>query len=174
MKKVFALLLTLCLVIGMVPAAVFADDAVETVPAVTTEEAEASTTKNVKVIFKENGTKVGDTVTVTVDQDATTVPESALTAPEGYKITSIGNIGNRNTCFVAVEKLPVEPEAPKSRWIRVEFINAAGAVVATDRQDIEFGRLSMTVTAPEGYDLVDTNNVISIDDNTKTVKVSVV
>ena len=101
-----------------------------------------------------------------------------VTAPEGYDLLDTNNVisidDNTKTVKVSVVKKVVEPEAPKSRWIRVEFINAAGAVVATDRQDVEFGRLSMTVTAPEGYDLLDTNNVLSIDDNTKTVKVSVV
>ena len=99
-----------------------------------------------------------------------------VVAPEGYDLVDTNNVisidDNTTTVKVAVTKKVIE-EPAKTRWIRVEYINAAGAVVATKRVEVEYGRLTLSVFAPEGYDLVDTNNVISIDDNTKTVKVAV-
>ena len=105
---------------------------------------------------------------------ATEIPAKMI--PEGRTIDIVQTNGNTVNVYLAKQAEPevTEPEAPKARLIRVEYVNAAGAIVATERQKVEYGKLSLTVTAPKGYNLFDTNNVISIDDNTKTVKVLVV
>ena len=97
-------------------------------------------------------------------------------APEGYVLADSNNViaidDNTKTVKVAVMKA----EGPEIgfRAIRVEYVNAAGAIVSAERVNVQFGKLSITVAAPEGYKLFDTNNVIAIDDETKTVKVQVV
>ena len=105
---------------------------------------------------------------------ATEIPAKMI--PEGRTIDIVQTNGNTVNVYLAKQAEPevTEPEAPKARFIRVEYVNAAGAIVATERQKVEYGKLAMTVTAPKGYNLFDPNNVISIDDNTKTVKVTVV
>ena len=99
-------------------------------------------------------------------------------APEGYDLVDTNNVlsidDSTKSVNVAVIKKVVKPEVPAFRYVRVNYKNAAGATVATDRVKVELGRLTMTVKAPEGYDLVDTNNVLSIDDSTKSVNVAVI
>ena len=134
--------------------------------------------KEVKVVLRdENGKKVGETQKVDVEVYETTVPATSIYTPEGYVIVSVGNINNRNYVYATVKKIEdekPEPEAPKSREISVEYVTTNGDTVATENVNVDYGRLSMTVKAPEGYNLFDTNNVIAIDDSTKTVQVLVV
>ena len=174
-KRIITLMLVASMTLAACPIA-YADNSVASegnVKAVSSSETNKEMVP-VKVIFRDGNVKISE-ARVIVSEDATTIPATDLKAPNGYKIVSVGTITSRGTCFVAVEKIEeVKPEAPKSRLVRVEYKNVAGAIVATERVNVEYGKLAMTVTAPEGYNLFDTNNVVSIDDETKTVEVLVV
>ena len=76
------------------------------------------------------------------------------------------------------EKPEVKPEEkpevkPEDRFVEVEYKDMSGNIISTEKVKVAYGKLSMVVKAPEGYTLTDTNNVISIDDNTKSVEVQV-
>ena len=112
---------------------------------------------------------------IKVEKDAVLIPATDLKkVPKGYRVVGAVEIDGRFAKAIVEPVEEAKPEAPKSRLVRVEYVNAAGAIVEARRVNVEYGRLALTVSAPEGYRLFDTNNVISIDDETKTVKVLVV
>ena len=168
----------LCLVMALsvlVPVTAFADDEVTTESVVRTAELPEQIRYTVVVWDGTNKIRTSGLIKEEGHQFvATEIPAKMI--PEGRTIDIVQTNGNTVNVYLAKQAEPevTEPEAPKARLIRVEYVNAAGAIVATERQKVEYGKLAMTVTPPEGYNLFDTNNVISIDDNTKTVKVTVV
>ena len=74
------------------------------------------TTKEVKVNYLFNGSKIGDEI-VSVPADATTVDQSLMNIPEDYKFVSVTNITSHNTADVQLEKVadPENPTDPDSK-----------------------------------------------------------
>ena len=111
---------------------------------------------------------------ITVEKDATTIPETDLkNVPEGYKVVGAVEIDGRFATAIVEPIETTKPEESKVRFVRVEYVNAAGAIVSSSRVKVKDNQSTITVATPEGYDLFDTNNVLSIDDNTDRVEVFV-
>ena len=170
-KKFMAVLLALALIVGMVPATIdnvgsFAKEKdFEATPVDVVDQ------KTVTVTYKTStGIQKGNVERIKVAKDATEVDVNALQhVPEGF--TVVGQIEIKGNYATAI----VEPvAAPKSREITVNFKTADGVTVETQKVDVEYGKLMLTVMPPKGYDLADTNNVLSIDDSITVVDVQVI
>ena len=128
------------------------------------------TTKLITVNYKTSTGMDKGQEKITVAKEATTIAATDLKrVPEGYKVVGEVTIDGR---FATAIVEPIE-EAPAFRYVRVEYVDAAGTTVVAKREKIEYGKLTYVATAPEGYDLFDTNNVISIDDETTLITVEV-
>ena len=59
------------------------------------------------------------------------------------------------------------------REVIVYYVDENGKVVSSKSENIAYGKWTYYAEAPEGYVLFDTNNVISIDDNTTDIHIEV-
>ena len=111
---------------------------------------------------------------VFVAPDTTIISTDLLkNVPAGFKVVDTVKVDGR---FATAIVEPIGEEVtptPAFRYIRVEYKNIAGGIVDSRRVKVDYGKLTFIAQAPEGYELVDTNNVISIDDGTKSLSIEV-
>ena len=173
-KKVLAIALAACMVVGLVPVAMTNANVNANEKQETTSELDVQTEPEmvpIKVIFRDGqGTKVGD-ARVIVSEDTTKVPATSLVAPKGYKIVSVGNISGRGTLFVQVEKIEEEKE-PEMVAVNViytekgEKIGESRTVIWDNVTEVP----ATSLVAPEGYKIVLVGN---IDWESQTLNVEV-
>ena len=141
------------------------DNATHFVTATVKKTAVAPTTKVINVKYETSTGIYKDQETVTVPKDATVVPVELLTkVPEGYQVVGKVEI---NGAYAKAIVDPIETEVPddsNSRHIRVTFkMNGTGRTVDIKTFNVPDDQMSLTITAPEGYKLFDTNNVIALE-----------
>ena len=147
-------------------------------------EVPAPANKNVPIKFMTDGTTVVGTREVTVAEGETlTLNAAALAvlAPEGYELVNKDQSVKvtYNTAEVRVLVSKIEVPAPANKNVPIKFMTDGTTVVGTrevtvaEGEEVVLNGAALAVLAPEGYELVNKDQSVKVNFNTKEVRVLV-
>ena len=147
-------------------------------------EVPAPANKNVPIKFMTDGTTVVGTCEVTVAEGETlTLNAAALAvlAPEGYELVNKDQSVKVtfNTAEVRVLVSKIEVPAPANKNVPIKFMTDGTTVVGTrevtvaEGEEVVLNGAALAVLAPEGYELVNKDQSVKVNFNTKEVRVLV-